>query len=865
MHTEYRRLARIAWAVPALICAFAFAPAATVLAQDAKSRAPIDVLLDKAEFWYEHGQESVALQTYQRVLSYEPNNVDAMIGAARMALVVGQSYVAQQYINRLREIAPSDPAVAELSVTVGRTPQQVGTLTEARHLAAGAKRKEAIAKYLDLFEDHKTPPDDLAGEFYYLALQDVTDGSVEAEDIVDKMTAIADRHPGDIAYQLSLAHCLTLLGDHRQDAIDTYAKVARTPSLANRVRPLWREAILWSGIDIRAREQLLDYLTMFPSDPQLDEIQEKMKRDLPSRAQMSILLGNTQMEGGQLKEAEDSFTKAMELDPQEVQGPVMMSVLMMKEKRLADAKTYAHQAADMLPAKRNEILAIVGEGNAVGGAADPEAVRAFQAQYRELQRLSEAGQLKEAEALLNKLTDSKPDQDPGSLMILADLRSRAGNDAASFAMLQRAVAIAPKNIDALMSLCAAQTKAGQLEAAQATYARAEAALGKSDAADKQRFLRRLKGELLRQNALREPDPARRLQMLAAALGQDASNRWTRLELARTLDAQSHPADAATTIAPVLTEAAAPNAGANEDGIEAIHVAFVWVDSHGDRARALQLAQLLPDAKRSGQMRSALGAEVLKRQIAQHIGDGDAVQRLLSYANQPDPDGARGQIIGRALMRLSGVEAMREALTIGLNATPEPADITRLNYAGLLVDNHQFGAARALLAATDRRKLDSTQRESFEQVSDYLCSAEIEQWLQSHNIAQAQATLAARRGRIAHSIILQTASARIVMASGQPAQALAQLTALLDRNPNDVNVRTAAIDAAVAAKDMHVAETLAADGMRLNPDNPFIALQAANIARQLGRDADALAYLRRARELRIEDMSRDLPLTSAAVR
>ena len=862
MHNEFRRLSRIAWALPALFFALAIGPTAAVLAEDAKPRNPIDMLLDKAEFWYEHGQESVALQTYQRVLAYQPNNVDAMIGAARMALVVGQPFTAQQYINRLREIAPSDPAVAELTVTIGRTPQQVGTLTEARHLAAGAKRKEAIAKYLDLFQDHKNPPDDLAGEYYYLALQDVTDGSVEAEEIVDKVTAIANRHPGDLAYKLSLAHCLTLLGDHRQDAIDTYAQLARTPSLTNRVRPLWREAMLWSGIDVRAREQLLDYLSLFPSDPQLDEIQEKMKRDLPSRSQMAILLGNTQMEGGQLAEAEDSFKKAIELDPQEVQGPVMMSVLLMKEKRTAEAKNFAHKAADMLPAKRNEILAIVGEGNATGGAADPEAMRAIQAQYREIQRLSDAGQLKEAEALLNKVTDGKADQDAGGLMILADLRRRAGDDAASFAMLQRAEKIAPKNADVLLSLCAAQTEAGQLEAAQASYARADAALGKAAPADKLRFLRRLKGELLRRNALREPNATQRLQMLADALAQDTTNRWTRLELARTLDAQSRPSDADDTIAPVLAEAAVPNANASDDGIEAIHVAYVWVDSHNGHAQALRLAQLLPDAKRSEAMHNALGAEVLKRQIAQHIGDGDIVRRLLSYANQPDTDGSRGLIIGRALMRVGGVAAMRDALTIALNATPEPADIARLNYAGMLVDAHQFVAARALLAAIDRRALDSEQRELFEQVGDYLCSAEVEQWLQLRNFAQAQTTLAARRSRIGRSTILQTAAARIIMASGQPAQALAGLTDLLNRDPADVNVRTAAIDAAVAAKDLRGAERLAIEGMRLNPDNPFITLQAANIARQLGHDVDALAYLRRARELRIEDMQRDLPLTSA---
>jgi cellulose synthase operon protein C len=840
-------------------------PALESRVQGPSARTPIGLLLDRAEFWYEHGQEDVALQTYQRVLGYEPDNIDAMIGAARMALVVGQTGLAKQYIDRLHTLAPSDPAVVELTATSGRTQQQVGILTEARHLAAGAKREEALAKYRDLFNDHKTPPDDLAGEYYYLALQDMTDGSVEAEDVVDKMTAIADHHPGEIAYQLALAHCLTLLGDHRPDAIDMYAKLAREPTLTNRIRPLWREAILWSGIDIRAREQLLDYLSMFPSDPDLDAVQAKMKHDLPSRAQMAILLGNTQMEDGKLKEAEESFRKGMALDPQEVQGPVMMAVLMMKENRNAEARDYAHKGADIMPGKRDEILAIVGEGKATAGAADPEAARAIQAQYREINRLIEAGQLTDAEALLAKATGGKTEQNAGSLMILAEIRRRSGDDATSLAMLQRALAIAPKNADVLLSLCSAQIAAGQLDTAQASYARAAAALGPSAPADKQRYLRRLNGELLRQNALAEPDPARRLQMLADALGKDPANRWTRLELARALEAQSRSADAAEAIAPVLAEAAAPGANGREEGIEAIHVAYVWFDSHNAHPSALRLALLLPEAKRSNAMRYALDDEALKREIAQHLGDGDIVRRLLGDARRPDPDGSRGLIIGRTLVRVSGVAAMRQALTLGLNATPAPADIARLNYAGLLIDNHQFGAARALLAAIDWRALATDQRRAFAQAGDYLAAAEVEQWLQARKIAEAQATLAARGRRIAGSVILQTAAARIVMASGRPLQALDTLQRLLDRDPSDANVRAAAIDAAVAAQKMDLARVLADDGQRLNPDNPFIALQAANIARQQGRDVEALDDLRRARALRIEDMQRDLPLESAAVR
>jgi len=834
-------------------------------AQTQNQRTPSELLLDKAEFWYEHGQENVALQTYKRVLSYDPSNIDAMIGAARMALDVGDTELARGYIAKLRSLAPNDPAVASLMVTEGRNPDQISALAEARHLAAANRRKEAIARYKALFKADQIP-DDLAGEYYYLVLQEVEDGSVESEDIVDKMTAIAAAHPKDLNYRLALAHCLVLLGDHRPDAIDIYAQLARNPALSARVRPLWREAILWSGIDIRAREQLIDYLSLFPSDPGLDAVQAKMKTDLPSRSLMAVLLGNTQADDGKFDEAEATYKQAIALDPNEVQGYVMMAVLLVKHGRMADAKTYAHRAAQMMPSNRDQILSIVREGNAMNAKENPQAARQAMAQYREVVRLSDAGQIAEAEALLRKLMGSN--EDPGSLMILADLRHRAGDDVAQLTLLQRAVTLAPKNGDALLALSAAQAQRGQLDAAQESYDRAALVLSGSDAKDKLLVLRQVHNELLRQQALREPDPLKRLQMLQTAVANDPDNPWTRLELARALEDQGKTEDANATIAPVQRAADAADAPRTTPGGEAIQVAFIWADFHNAREQSIRLATLLPEGKRSHAMQAALANEALRRQVASVLGRTDSLRQLRLLAAQPDPDGVRGLIIGKAVLRARGVAAMRTVLADGLTATPGPANVIKVRYAELLVENHQFGAASALLNAVDPTGLDALQREEFEHSWDFLVSAEVGQWLQNKDISHAERSLARRRARIATSTALKTAAARIVIARGNPAAALATLQAMLDHDPTDANIRGAAIDAAIANTEFRRAAALASEGMRLNPDNPFIAVQAATVAHQLNHDAEALDDLRRARELRIDELTQDLPIpvaTQAAVR
>jgi len=830
-----------------------------VAAQQQNQRTPIELLLDNADFWYEHGQENVALQTYQRVLSYDSGNKDALIGAARMALDVGQTELARTYIGQLQTISPKDPAVAALRAIEGRTAQQVADLTQARHLATAGQRKPAIARYKSLFKNGQIP-DDLAGEYYFQILQEVEDGSVESEDIVDKMTAIAQAHPNDLNYRLALAHCLVLLGDHRPDAIDIYAKLAREPALTARVRPMWREAILWSGIDIRAREQLIDYLSLFPSDPDLDAVQAKMKTDLPSRALMAVLLGNTEADDGKFAEAEATYKHALALDPNEVQSYVMMAVLLAKTGRMAEAKTYAHHAAQMAPDKRDPILSIVREGNAMNARENPEAMRQILAKYHEVIRLADAGQNAEAEALLRKLMGSN--EDPGSLMMLADLRHRAGDDAAQFTLLQRAVTLAPKNGDALLTLSAVQAQHGQLDAAQSSYDRADAALRGTDDKDKLQTLRQVHGELLRQLALHEPDLAKRLQMLRQAVTNDPDNGWTRLALARSLEDQNKPDEAATAIAPVQHAAEAADAARTISGGEAIQIAFIWADGHNSREQSIRLALLLPEAKRSRAMLLALTNENLRRQVASLLVHTDSLRQLRLLAAQPDPEGTRGLIIGKAVLRARGVAAMRMVLADGLNATPAPANVTKLRYAGLLVENHQFGAANALLSGVDPKGLDTLQLEEFEHNWDFLVAAEVGQWLQNKDIARAEKTLARRRSRITSSTVLKTTAARITIARGNPAAALATLQEMLDRDPTDANIRGAAIDAAIGNSELRRAATLASDGMRLNPDNPFLAVQAGTVAHQLHRDSEALDDLRKARELRIDELSQDLPIPAA---
>lgn len=838
----------------ALFCIYALVSTNVAFGDTPSPPSAANLLLEKAQFWYEHGEEKVALEMYQRVVSFDQDNVDANVGAARMALTLGKPDIAEQYIARLKRIAPNDAAVLALGAFSSRSPAQTALLAEARHLTDGGKFPAALAKYRDLF-GAAPPPVDLSGEYYTLIVRNALANSVEQENAVDALRKVADAQPQDKSLRLWLARALALTDGYRSEGIGIFAELSADPIYTARVRPLWRYALIWGGASDENRKLLSDYLRHYPSDPDLDALRDQMTRELPSEARLKIMLGNSQLEAGQLAEAEQSYRDAMQADPKEPDSYVMLSILRMKQGRAAEARRLADQAIALAPSREQEVLADIGQDQATLRKSAEAARQQFAAQYQRVNDLAAAGNYAEATALLQQLTAGH--ENAGSLLLLANIHQRAGDDAEASRLLNRAVSLAPNNPDALLALAAMETQTGQLSDAHVTLTQADKVLRNSGTSAQRETWRRTLSGLQRREAVAEHDPSRRSALLADALAAQPDDNWLRFELARTLETLNRKGDAETAIAPVLSAASAPDAARRQSGVEAIQVAFAWLDVHNQHRQAMALAAALPDALRSAQMRSALADVALRREIAVRLAGSNSDDALLDLAGQPDPDGARGQTIGRALMLARGVQAMRDALTAGLNATPAPASLTRLRYASLLIETHQFVAARALLAAIRPASLAPAEHDEFLTAQDQLAAAEVGRWLQAGNVDQAVRILAARRDRIAGNPVLQTADARIAMARGRAAQALGVLTPLLDSNPDNPVIRAAAIDAALATDQPRRAAALAEDGMRINPDNPFLAMQAANIARQQGRGGDALQYLRRARALRIDELNRDL--------
>ena len=125
---------------------------------------PFKVLLDQAEFWRSQHQPEKAIAALKRLLTLDPNNVDALALSAQIEAERGNQPAAQAAVAKLKAVRADDPRVREIEQTL-----RVGTidqtaLSEARRLSQEGKAAQAVQRYQQLLHGGP-PPDAMAIEY----------------------------------------------------------------------------------------------------------------------------------------------------------------------------------------------------------------------------------------------------------------------------------------------------------------------------------------------------------------------------------------------------------------------------------------------------------------------------------------------------------------------------------------------------------------------------------------------------------------------------------------------------------------------------------------------------------------------------
>jgi len=381
------------------------------------------------------------------------------------------------------------------------------------------------------------------------------------------------------------------------------------------------------------------------------------------------------------------------------------------------------------------------------------------------------------------------------------------------------------------------------------YAEAEALYTKSGNQAGLRSLRRGRAELLRADAKALTDPVAQIKLYRSAVAMDPDNVWLRLEFAEALLKQRQDVEARQVMAGV--------GDGEHPSSQTLQAALYFAQETKDTQRASQLIARLPSADHTQQMEEAQEVLTVRESVRQfaHSGNDAAVrERLLAIAAHPDPTGIRGSEVAHAFLRMRDTQDAKTAVATALADTPAPTPQQRLAYSGVLLEARLSVDAKAMLTGVDRQDLSKSQQKSFDEVMNAVAIQQSDELNKQGRAADAYDHLQPRLAAEPRQPDLNLALARLYQANGKPGEALAIDTALLQRDPTNLDVRRAVVDAAINRGELSRADRIVADALRDSPKDYRTYLMAADLDQARGYDGRALKNLQIARQLRQQQIA-----------
>jgi len=834
--------------------AFATLAALLAAATPAEAQLPADVrvsggaaatnLVDQAQFWQQQGQPERALQSYERLLAVEPNNVDAMAGAVETAAISNQSSAAQRHLQQFRRIAPQDPRLPRLTELVRLLNEDAETLSAARGLAAAGRGAEAVARYRQLFRDGNVPSA-LSAEYYQVLAASSEAGYREAAQQLGQRAAAA---PNDLRIALTYAQILTYREETRADGVDRLEQLAGRPGMREPARLAWRQGLLWLGDDAETAARIQTYLAQFPGDRELEAKMRSAQRGLAPGAEARILAW-ADVDRRDYAEAERRFNEAIAIDANDAEAVLGLAVLRKIQNRMPEAQRLLERAIAAAPDRAEEFTRAVGDltpyqnlrgggggrGVARGGGGGGELVPSVQA-WRALGR----GDLDAADRLARRALSGRGQSRLDAELILGQVALQRRDFVTAEARFRNALGLRPNLRDAQTGLYFALT--GQNRIAEADALQREAGFTIAGAATARAIAIRDRAALL-------DDPGQRLEALQRALAQDPANAWVRLDLVRQLKALDRGEEARAIQAQMEQDGSADSATAAallaaED--ERYGAVVALLDRVPVRLRNSDTNRLLQTARREYEVRQ------VERQVRE--GRPGAAEALLALASRRDPGFASGPAVVRAFARLGDSRGAGLAARAALGANPLTTAQNRIDLAAALLDANRMEDAAALLnplaadsriPAETRRELARVMEQGTVQQSDALM----------YRQAPEEAYQALRPNLQAQpaSVPLNMALVRLYLSTNRFEEARQLAQAVLDREPRNLLARVTMVDVAAAQGRFREAEGLLTETAFFYPGDNQVLLAESRLARARGDYVRTLQVLERVAARRLEHL------------
>lgn len=787
------------------------------------------ILLEQANYWREQNQLDKAADALSRLLLIDPTNADALALQAEVLAAKGDRTGAQKSLSALKAVQPAAPRLTEVEQMVRAGALDPGALNAARQLAQAGKAAEAVAAYKRLFQGD-TPPRALAPEYY-----ETLAGTDHWDEARQKLEALVSADPQSLQFQLSYARVLTYREATRQQGITRLAALTKYPGIGSGADASWRQALLWLGASPASVPMLRDYLAAHPADSGIEALladATNPAKTLTDTESAQRADGFAALNANHVTEAEKAFLAALDQKADDADALGGLGLVRLRQHKADEARQLLTRAIAADPAHRLRWEKAL-EGASVG------------ADYARARALVARGDLRAAEHQL-RLIIARGGDVTGAQEMLANVAQRHGDLPTAEAAYRAVLSARSGDADAMVGLADVLRKGGHDDEANALLKRVQAA-GKTGVAG------RMRADALRQQAVQTQSAVDKIPLLRAAAAAAPGDPWVSLDLARALAAAGRAGEARAVMAGV----ASGNAG-----VDALRAAALFAAEDNQPERAASLVARLPAVARTPDMQALLSQTHLQTDIHAAlsiiaVSPSAGRGQLLALAAHADPDGSRGVAIAKAFLQVQNPAAAREALATALAATPSPTAAQRIAYSGMLLQaGDEHGAQVMIASITDRHGLTPQQADALNQLRAGTAVREADALNTQGRQADAYDVLAPALARDPENPALLMALGRLYMGADNPRKAVAVNKVLLARDPGNLDVRRAALDAAIQVHDWAQARQLVQDAIVIAPDDPRTWLMAGHLHHALGDGRTALADLKRARDLRQQQLGDD---------
>ncbi|MGF6468263.1 cellulose synthase subunit BcsC-related outer membrane protein [Paraburkholderia youngii] len=817
---------RIALSVGAVLCAAATAPDA--LAQATQD--PLTVLIGQGKYWQSHQRGDLAEQAWQKVLSIDPKQPDALFGMGMVLADRKDGAGAQQYLARLKAAAPNYPNLDELGRRLGQTSPRDQTINEARRLAQAGQSASAVQEYQRALTGKPATPQ-LQLE-YYQALSATPQGWDEARRGLEQL---AHDNPNDPRFALAYAQHLTYRDVTRRDGIARLQKLAGDTSVGAAAKKSWRQALLW--LDARPSDAAL-YESFFQTageDAAVKARYESMvQQDAAARARAQqnaaadargrvIAEGFAALDRDDIVTARARFSSVLANSPNDTDALGGMGIAALKQEHFADARNYLERASrGPNPARWKTAL-----DSATYWTYTSEAIGA-----------RSNGEFAKAKALFERAIALNP-SDVTAQVQLGEMLLQTGDPAGAeqaYRMALRRQADNPDAIRGLVGALAAQGRADEaLQFANALNAEQQAKVGGID---------RLRGDA--QAAQARAAEARGDLGTARSLFEDAllnkpDDPWLRLDLARIYVRQGAVANARSMMDGLLAT--------HPDMTDALYASALLSAETQDWSTGLAQLDRIAPAQRTDAMTTLQHRLWVHQQadLATRMAKNGQTQQAIATLRAAEPvAGNNPELIGVIAGAYQQAGDPTRALSLvraAMSAAPGNTDLL-LQYAGILSAANQQVELGNVMRQLQSMQLTPQQRTDFDNLNLGIVIRQADAVRLRGDLASAYEVIAPWLAAMPDNPDLQAALGRMYASAGDDRNALTSFRVALQRRPDDLSLLQAAISAAAGSKQFSYAETLANQALALAPNDPGVLATVGRMYRAQGKLSLASTYLQR---------------------